>query len=331
MRLAHADDLWLLLIIPLMIGCYIVTELKRRRLTQGIIDPSLWPLLLADRRLLSRRIKQALLLVGLMLLIVALLQPQWGYTLKEVKKRGVDLFVLVDTSQSMMAGDVNPSRLERAKRELIDLLGFLQGDRIGLIPFAGLAYVACPLTTDYEAFRMFLDYLDPGMIPQQGTNMELAIDKALENFHTSPARSKAIILITDGEATIGDGVQIVEKVQAAEAQLYIIGIGSTEGAPIPNPSGSGFKTDESGRVILSRLDEVGLQDLASKTGGQFVRSVSGDLDLETIYIKGIKQSLEATEIASGKRQMPIERYQYPLALAFLMLVMESLIAERARQ
>ncbi|MBI2340527.1 MAG: VWA domain-containing protein [Deltaproteobacteria bacterium] len=276
----------------------------------------------------ARRIFKAVLVVlGIFFVCTALLRPQWGYTLREVKRKGIDLYVLVDTSDSMMAEDISPNRMERAKRELVDLMKYLHGDRIGLIAFAGRPFVACPLTTDYEAFGLFLDTLDTDLIPVQGTDISGAVETALNSFPPDAQRSKAIILITDGEDTRGGMAQAAQKAKEGEVRIFVIGMGSEKGAPIPLREGSGFKKDKNGGVVISRLDESSLQQLALATGGSYVRSVTGDLDLEQIYLKGIKEVLEARELKSESKIVGEERFQLPLLLALLLLLLEPFVGE----
>lgn len=326
MHFANPQFFWTLLIIPFVFFIFLYGFKKRHRQLQGIIQAHLWNEVIPDLKSTRRKLKTILMLVGLSLLILSLLGPQWGYTLQEIKKRGVDIFVLFDTSRSMLAEDFKPNRLERARRELYDLLSLLGGDRIGLIPFAGVSYVACPLTTDYQAFGLFMDQLDPELIPIQGTNIFHALETAIKHFD-NPNTSKAILLITDGEITEGDQNQMVEVMKKNKIAVYIMGMGLPEGVPIPLDKEKGFKKDSQGNVVFSQLNEKLLQDLAHQTGGAYVRSVTGDLDLEQIYLKGIKKNLEDVDFDSQKRELPIHRYQIPLLAGLLLLGLELKLGE----
>lgn len=327
MQFVSLQYLWLFWLIPLGIFFYFILEKKRRKKTKQIIAKELWPQMIPYFSPLRRYFKEALILVSLIFLLSSLLRPQWGYELREIKRRGVDIFVLVDTSDSMLAQDMKPNRMERAKRELVDLVSYLQGDRVGLIAYAGKSYVACPLTTDYETFSLFIDNLDTDLIPVQGTDISGAVSKALESFSTDQGRSKAIILITDGEDTTGGMVQAGENAKKEEVKIFVVGIGNENGAPIPLKEGNGFKKDASGQVVMSHLEEKELQQLALTTGGSYVRSVTGDLDLEQIYLKGIKEVLKAQELKTEKQTIGKERFQIPLLIALLLLIFETLVSE----
>jgi len=302
-----------------------------RKRPKKIISRDLWSRMMPEYRPKLRHLKSALVLVGLFFLCVALLRPQWGYQIREIKRVGIDIYVIVDTSDSMMAEDISPNRMERAKRELIDLLSYLRGDRIGLIAFEGRPFVACPLTTDYSAFRLFIDELDTDLIPVQGTDIALAIDKALTSFDAQDNRSKAIILITDGEQTEGRMDSVTQKAKNMGVKIFVIGMGSEKGAPIPLPGGDGFKKDKDGKLVISKLREEPLQKLALDTGGTYVRSVTGDLDLEQIYLKGIQRTLKATELAMDQKIIGDERFQIPLFFAVLFILFEPFVREAKKQ
>lgn len=322
---------WLFWIVPILILFYVVTEMGRSRKIARVIDPELWAHVLPARRWGRRRIKRTLILLAIALSVAALLGPQWGYRLSEVTRRGIDLYVLVDTSESMRAQDVRPSRIDRAKREIKDLLSMATGDRLGLIPFAGEAYVACPLTGDYDAFGIFIDEIDTDLIPVPGSDLARALSKAIESFKRASIGSRAILLLTDGEVTSGEVASAFKELKEMEILVYVMGIGTKEGAPIPLADGSGFKKDRDERVVVSRLGEEELSRLAVESGGKYVRSVVGDGDLEELYVKGIKKALESVELKSGKKKIPIERFQIPLLLAFLFLLGEGLLPEAPRK
>lgn len=331
MIFSELQYLWFLWILPVLVLFYLVTEMARTRKMARVVDPELWPHLLPHKRWGRRRIKGVLLLVAITLSVVALLRPQWGYHLSEVTRRGIDLYVLVDTSESMRAQDVRPSRIDRAKREIKDLLSIATGDRLGLIPFAGEAYVACPLTGDYNAFGIFVDEIDTDLIPVPGSDLAQALAKAVESFKKASVGSRAILLLTDGEVTSGSVESALKEIKKMEISISVMGIGTKEGAPIPLADGSGFKKDKEERVVVSRLAEDELAQLAVETAGKYVRSVVGDEDLEELYVKGIKKALESVELKSGKKKIPIERFQIPLLCAFLLLLAEGILPEAPRK
>ncbi len=274
----------------------------------------------------GRRWVKGVLLMGTVLFIaVALAGPRYGYRWQEIRQQGVDIIIALDCSRSMTAADIRPDRLERAKREVFDLLAMLKGDRVGLVAFAGTAFLQCPLTLDYDAFNLFLDALAPEYLPVGGTDINGALETALTSFDPKSASDKAVILITDGENTgEGDPVKAAQALKEKEIKLFCIGVGDSEGVPIPEPAG-GFKKDRSGQIVLSRLDENTLKKMAVVTGGTYVRSVAGDMDLDAIYTDEIRGKMQAETLASGRRQVWEDRFQWPLALALICLAAELLL------
>jgi Ca-activated chloride channel homolog len=225
----------------------------------------------------------------------------------------------------MTAADIRPTRLERAKREVFDLLAMLQGDRVGLVAFAGTAFLQCPLTLDYNAFNLFLNTLSPDYLPVGGTSITAALATAENSFDPKSDSDKAVILITDGGNTgEGDPVQAARTLKEKNIKLFCIGVGGSDGVPIPAPDG-GFKKDSTGQIVLSRLDENTLKQMAAVTGGTYVHSVAGDMDLDVIYKDGIRQHMQAKTLTSSRKQVWEDRFQWPLALALLCLAAELLL------
>ncbi|MBC2710475.1 MAG: VWA domain-containing protein [Desulfosarcina sp.] len=242
-----------------------------------------------------RWVKGSLLMGTVLFTAVAMAGPKYGYRWQEIRQQGVDIIIVLDCSRSMTAADTQPSRLERAKREVFDLLAMLKGDRVGLVAFAGTAFLQCPLTLDYDAFNLFLNALSPDYLPVGGTDITGALETALDSFDEKSTTDKAVVLITDGENTgDGDPLKAAEALKEQKVKLFCIGVGGTEGVPVPEPAG-GFKKDRAGQIVLSRLDENTLKQMAVVTGGTYVRSVAGD------------------------------RFQWPLALALLCLVVELML------
>ncbi|BBO76873.1 hypothetical protein DSCW_42900 [Desulfosarcina widdelii] len=272
-----------------------------------------------------RWIKGLLLAAAVLFAAVALAGPKYGFRWQEIRQHGVDIIIALDCSRSMTAADISPSRLERAKREVFDLLTMLQGDRVGLVAFAGTAFLQCPLTLDYDAFNLFLNALSPDYLPVGGTDITGALTTAADAFDPKSAADKAIILITDGENTgEGDPVKAAESLKEKEIKLFCIGVGGSDGVPIPEAEG-GFKKDKSGQIVLSRLDETTLKKIAVVTGGTYVRSVAGDMDLDAIYTDEIRRTMDAQTLTSSRKQVWEDRFQWPLALALVCLLAEMLL------
>lgn len=276
--------------------------------------------------------KVALYLLALLFLIVALARPQIGTRLEEVKREGIDLLIAVDVSLSMLAQDVPPSRLEKAKHEIGSLLKKLRGDRVGIIAFAGDAFLQCPLTLDYGAARLFLDALEPGIIPDPGTSIDRALEVAFESFSSAERKYKVLVLITDGE---NHGKELDPLIDEADRQgivVYTVGIGSPEGVPIPvyDERGiqTGFKKDRSGKVVTTRLDELTLEKIAMKTGGKYYRATGAEQELDRIYDDIAK--MEKKELGSVRFTQYEDRFQYFLAVAVLLLIFEMAIPERRK-
>ena len=281
---------------------------------------------------MARRWKAVLVVAVVLFAALAMAQPRWGFEWREVKHKGVDVMVLLDVSKSMLTEDVRPNRLTQAKYAVQDLLGKLRGDRIGLIAFAGTAFVQCPLTVDYEAFRLTLKDADPRIIPRGGTAIGVAIRTALKAFEASEGRDRAIVLITDGEETEGDALTAADEAAKAGVKIYAIGVGTAEGELIPvreEGKPMDFLKDREGKVVKSRLDEETLKQLALKTGGIYVRSAAGDFGIDTIYDKGIAQ-LQRKEYEARLQKQYFERFQWPLGMAFALLALESFVSDRRK-
>ena len=275
------------------------------------------------------RSKTIFVVLAILFLILALTRPRWGYKWENLHQRGVDVIVALDVSSSMLAEDIKPNRLERAKRKISDLLDMMEGDRIGLVAFAGTSFVQCPLTLDYGAARLFLSAIDTQLIPVQGTALGNAIKTSVKAFRSQEKKSKALILITDGEDQTGKALSAAKSASDQGVKIYTIGIGGEIGAPLPNPSGAGgFRKNQQGEVILSKLDETTLQQIALETGGSYVRSVTGDIDLNTIYKDQIKKNIEKKELKSERRKIWQERFQWFIFIALIFLVAETCLSEK---
>lgn len=331
MILAHFWLLNFLCLLPLVCLALIVQNRKKKNAMAKFADAALLERLTANDHRGRRILKGILLLFTLSLLIFALAGPRWGSSYQEVSQKGVDIMILVDVSPSMMVEDIKPNRLEQARREIIDFLRVVEGDRVGLVAFAGAAFVQCPLTLDYGALQLFLDALEPDLIPAPGTDLSAAIETGLSAFDFEAETDKVMLLITDGEDNEGRGVETARMADERDVKIFVFGIGELAGGPIPEEEGKGgFKKDKTGKLILSKLNEDGLKEIAANTGGRYVRSMAGDLDLDVIYFDGIKSMTDAQTLKSGKIKIYDERFTFFVLAALLLLLMEGVIDERKK-
>jgi len=333
MQFGNPNNFWLLALVPVLIVFLVWAFGARRRALERFAAAPLTERLAASVNRVARRWKVVLLVSAVLFALLALTQPRWGFEWREVKRKGVDIFVLLDVSKSMLTEDVRPNRLGQAKFAVKDLLQKLEGDRVGLIAFAGTAFVQCPLTIDYKAFESTIDDANPGIIPRGGTAIGLAIQAALKAFDAGEGRDHVIILITDGEETESEEVAAATDEAAKKGvRIYAIGVGSTEGELIPIKEEGRqleFVKDKEGKVVKSRLDENTLRQIADKTHGLYVRSGAGDFGLDTIYEKGILQ-LRREEFEAKLQKKFFERYQWPLGVALVLLVIESFVTDRRK-
>ena len=329
MRFGALNLIWLILLFPLLIVFFRWTIKRKRRDEDLFADHPLWNRLRIGASESKMKLRTILLLAVAALLIFSLLQPRWGYHWEDVTRMGIDLIVAVDTSRSMLADDVKPNRLDRAKREMEDLVQLLKGDRVGLIAFAGSSFVVCPLTLDYGAFRMLVHDLSANTIPRGGTDISGAILKAVESFGTGEGKHKALLIISDGENLEGDYQAAAEEAKKQGIKIFTIGIGNPEGTPIKitSPGGTSYLKDREGNIVVSKLDESVLQKIAVITGGAYHRATASGMELDRIYTNRIAK-MDKKELESTRKKVYEHRYQWPLALALILLVLESIIGNK---
>ena len=322
--------LWGLLVLPLLAFLYAWSQRRGRALVAKVVAPRLLDQL-AGSVSIARRILRALLLLAVFaLVLIALAQPRYGFTQQEVKQKGRDIIVAVDTSRSMLSTDVAPDRLTRAKLLTQDLVRLLKNDRIGLVAFAGSAFLQAPLTLDYTAVINALGELDTNVIPKGGTDIAAAIATAGEAFGKAEGHTRALVIMTDGEELDADGIVAAKKAAALGIRIFTVGIGSTEGSLIPIRNGEGrqdFVRDATGKPVQSRLDENRLKEIASATGGFYV-PLGPDAARE-IFQKGI-EPMDLAETGIFAARQPLERYQWPLGFAIGFLVLWLLVGERRK-
>lgn len=318
--------LYLLLGLPLMLGLMAANRLTMRRRLLGLADRELSPRLIDSFHPGLWWLRSSLFLLGLALMIVSLARPKWGEKLQLYKGQGIDIVVALDASKSMLAQDIKPSRLERAKVELSGLLDNLSANRVGVVAFAGEAYVMCPLTPDLEAAKLFLDIIDPANLPRPGTNIQRALEVSASLFDPGQEGSKAVVLLTDGDNLEGDPISAVQRLKEVGAKLFIVGIGTLEGSTIPEPSGGGvaYKKDRDDKLVVSRLGDRLLLVMAKAAEGRYYRSQGLNLNNLTAELERIKKR----ELEGGEFVEYQERYQYFLLPAFVLIFLSVFISDR---
>ena len=278
----------------------------------------------------KQKLKAGLLLAAAILIIFSLMRPQWGFHWQEVKRRGLDIIIALDTSKSMLAEDVKPDRLERAKLAIRDFTKNLKGDRIGLVAFSGTAFLQCPLTVDYGGFLLSLDSIDTNTIPRGGTSIASAIKEAIKGYGSQEKKYKTMVIITDGENNEGDPFEAAEEAKKNGIIIFCIGIGTKEGELIPLIEEGGqrqFLKDREGNVVKTRLDEGTLEKIALITGGSYIRSTATEFGLELLYRERLSK-MERRELEGKMNKRYIERFQIPLAVALFLILLEAAISDR---
>lgn len=328
-RLSHPEFLYLYLLVPVFVLLFIFIQFRKKRAIIRLGDPELTGRLLEEVSSFKQAMKFLLLLLAFSSLVFALSGPQLGTRLQDVKREGVDVVIALDVSNSMNAEDIRPSRLERSKQAIYRLVDRLQGDRIGLIVFAGQAYVQLPITTDYGAAKLFLSTINTGIVPVQGTAIGTAIRKAMETIGDSARTHSAVIVITDGENHEDDALEAAKEAKSKGIIVHTVGMGSPDGTPVPQYRGGtrvGFLTDRLGNTVMTKLDEATLQQIADAGRGKYVRASNSDDGLALI-MKEI-ESMEKKEFSSKLFTDYEDQFQYFSGLTLLLLLMEFIISER---
>ena len=325
-RFAHIEFLWLLLAIPVLVALHIWITRRKRQQLQLFGDPELMVELMPNASRIRPHVKFALMLTALALLIIGIARPQYGTKEQTVKRQGIEVMIALDISNSMLAEDVAPNRLERAKQMLSKLVDQMVDDKLGLVVFAGDAFTQIPITCDYVSAKMYLQSITPDIIPAQGTAIGKAITTCVSSFGTEDTeKSRAIILITDGENHEDNAQEAAKMAKEKGIHVFVVGIGKPEGSPIPDGRG-GFKKDRQGTVVVSRLSEDMCQEVAAAGGGMYVRADNSNTAtraLEKEIDKLGKQEIE-TKVYSDYN----EQYQSFIFIALLLLVIDFFIFSR---
>ena len=318
--------LWLLLLIPVLMAVYFLMHLRQKHKLRKFGDPELVRQLMPDVSRWRAAAKYGLLLGSLTLLIVAFARPHWGSGTKTEKRKGIETIIAMDISNSMRAKDVTPSRLDRSKMMVENLVDKFSNDKIGLIVFAGDAFVQLPMTSDYVSAKMFLSSIDPSMIGTQGTDIAAAIDMAVHSFSQDDQVGKAIIVITDGEDHEGGAIEAAEEAKKRGMRVYVLGVGSTGGAPIPDPSTGKYMIDETGNTVMSALNEDMCKQIAQAGGGTYIHVENGYAAQEQLNDELDK--LSKKEISAEVYNSYDEYFVWFALAALLLLILEVVLLER---
>lgn len=339
MQYANPDYLTIILAPAILVLIFYMWAAKRRRsMLEKFADKSLIDSIAPTLSRTRRMIKTVLVVAGAALMLIALARPQWGFEWQEVKRSGLDMIIAMDVSKSMLATDVKPNRLERSKFAVKDLLKKLNGDRIGLVAFAGTAFLQCPPTIDYNGFLLSLDDLSVYTIPRGGTSISSAIRESVQAFSAGTQdalkekKYRVLVIITDGEDFEGDALSAAKDAAASGIKIFCVGVGTPEGELIPVSEGYSQKeylSDKSGQIVKTRLNEDVLKEIAISTGGSYVRATQSEFGLVLLYDKSISR-LEKRDIEAKMKKSYQERFQYFLGAAVLLLIAEMILSERKR-
>ena len=327
-RFANPDFLYLLLLLPVILVIWLLNQSRKRKAISRLGDVNLVKKLIPDHSNIRPSFKIVLQLIALALMIIILARPQFGSKIEEVKRQGVEVIIALDVSNSMLAEDIQPNRLERAKQAISRLVETLDNDKIGLIVFAGNAYTQIPVTTDYISAKMFLSTISPEIAPRQGTSIASAIDLGMRSFSPGSNKSKALIIITDGETHEDNPLEKAKEAVSEGIVIHTIGIGSAEGVPISmNINGKQeFLKDQEGNTVITKLDENILKQIAVAANGMYVRASNTNIGLDQIFDeirKMKKQELEGTMYTEYNDQ-----FQIFAAVSILFLLLDFMFMDR---
>lgn len=325
-RFEEPTYLYLLLLLPFLAAFYLYSNYRKRKAIRNFGDPVLMSQLMPDVSKYRPDIKFWLLFVVIGLFVVLLARPQFGSKLETVKRKGVEVMIALDISNSMLAQDVQPSRLEKAKRLISKLVDGMENDKVGMIVFAGDAFTQLPITSDYISAKMFLESINPSLISKQGTAIGTAINLAMRSFSPQEGVGRAIIVITDGENHEGGAVEAAKEAAEKGIQVNVLGVGLPDGAPIPVEGTNDFRRDREGNVIVTRLNEAMCQEIAKDGNGIYVR-----VDNSNSAQKAIDQEINKmakTDVESKVYTEFNEQFQVIAWMILILLLAEVLILDR---
>ncbi|MBN1130357.1 MAG: VWA domain-containing protein [Chitinispirillaceae bacterium] len=331
MHFGNPELFFLLLLLPLFIGFYIGTWHRRKTALERFAQAGLIEKLTSGFSFPRQVVKWTLFVAFFFFLVLALVRPRFGVKMEVFERRGIDLMVALDISESMLAEDIAPNRIDRARHEIGKLFDLLKGDRVGLIVFAGESFVQCPLTLDYGAAKMFLGAISTGWVQIQGTALADAIKQATAAFRSKERKYKVLVLISDGEDHEGNAIEAAKEAATEGVIIYTVGMGSESGVPIPLSKGGGnvvYKKDRNDNLVMTRLDPVTLEKIAIEGRGRYFHAGT-DLDLTRIISE--IEKMEKKELGSSRLNMYEERYQIFLFIAVILLLVEFFIPQRVRR
>ena len=325
-KFAHPEFLFLLFLVPVLLGVFIYTGIQKRRNIKQFGNPDLLAQLMPNVSVIRPQLKFYLQLSAIIFLIIVLAEPQFGVKQETVKRQGIEVMIALDVSNSMLAQDIQPSRLEKAKQVLSKMVDGMTEDKIGLIVFAGDAYTQLPITVDYVSAKMFFSSISPNLVPRQGTAIGSAIDLAIKSFGTKGKAGRAIIVITDGENHEDDAVGAAKLAADNDIAVHVIGMGKPDGAPIPVPGTMSFWKDKDGNVVVSKLNEQMCKEISTAGKGVYVRSDNSNSAFKVIekeLDKLAKSDIKTTNFSDYN-----EQFQSFALLALLILVIDFFIFDR---
>jgi Ca-activated chloride channel family protein len=328
-RFAHPEYLFLLLLIPLLIGLFVFAQIKRRKKIKLFGNPDLLKELMPHISYIRPQVKFYIQAISIVLIIIVLAQPQFGTKVEKEKRKGIEVMIALDISNSMMAQDIQPSRLEKSKQVLSKLVDNMTEDKVGLVVFAGDAYTQLPITVDYVSAKMFMSTINPKLVPRQGTAIGSAIDLCIKSFGDTKEKSevsRAIIVITDGENHEDDAIGAAKLATEKGIIVHVIGMGKPEGAPIPVDGTMSFWKDKEGNVVVSKLNEEMCKKIAQSGGGIYVRADNSNSANKIINreLDKLAKSEIKTQVFSDYN----EQYQSFAIFALILLFIETLIYDR---
>lgn len=326
-RFDHPEILYLFILLPVLVILYWVSHAMKKRALKKFGDMNIISHLMPYASFNRPIYKFSILIVALSFIIIGVAGPQYGSKLQKIKRKGVEIMIALDVSNSMMAQDIKPNRLERAKRSISKMVDKLNNDKIGLIVFAGDAYTQLPITTDYASAKLFLSSINTDIVPIQGTAIGSAIELAMRSFTPDSEASKAIIVITDGENHEDDAVAAANAAKEAGITVHTIAMGSVIGAPIPVRKGSSeFRRDDEGNIVMTKLDQKMIEEIADAGGGKAVIANNTTTGLNLLFREINK--MDKVELEARVYSAYDEKFQYFLAIGLLLLFLEFLVLER---